>query len=315
VLETLQVDTTATAVMARLEQTPEERRRGTTRVVWSNAGHPPPVVVTPDGDVRVLAAEHADLLLGLDPETERAESQVALERGSTVLLFTDGLVERRGEDLEAGFARLRRELRALVELGLPLDALCDQLLHRMVPTRREDDVALVAVRLHPQVDGRPAEAGPGRVPAAVDPHAPEAEPREWRARFPAAPESVPEARRFVREVVRGRFGRTLVEDAELCVSELAANAALHGGGGTLEVTVRADPGAVTIAVADEDGATARNVVPSAALEGDHVRVDAEPTAGRGLGIVSVVSTTWGVEREGSGKRVWATLVDRDGGPG
>jgi hypothetical protein len=45
-------------------------------------------------------------------------------------------------------------------LDLPLDALCDELLVRVLPGRREDDVALVAVRLHPQDRPRPPEAGP-----------------------------------------------------------------------------------------------------------------------------------------------------------
>jgi serine phosphatase RsbU (regulator of sigma subunit) len=146
-MQTLQVDTTATAVIARLEQSPGERQRGATRLRWSNAGHPPPVVVGPDGSCTTLSAGESDLLLGLDPATPRAEGEVTLERGSTLLLYTDGLVERRGQSLDEGLARLSEELAELTGQDLSLEALCDQLLRRLLPERPEDDVALVAVRL------------------------------------------------------------------------------------------------------------------------------------------------------------------------
>jgi PAS domain S-box-containing protein len=162
----MQVGTFATAVVARLEQSDEERERGVSRVRWSNAGHPPPMVLDGHGGVAVLADMTADLLLGIDPGTERRESEISLDRGATLLLYTDGLVERRGQNLDEGIARLRSLLQ---ELGdLPLDQLCDQLLTRLLPARAEDDVALVAVRLHPQDRPRPPEAGPNRVPPEVD---------------------------------------------------------------------------------------------------------------------------------------------------
>jgi serine phosphatase RsbU (regulator of sigma subunit) len=147
VMETLQVDTTATAVIARLEHTPEESGRGTTRFRWSNAGHPPPMVINPDGTVTALAPADPDLLLGLDPTTARTESVVTLERGATVMLYTDGLVERRSQPLDAGLTRLAQVLTELAACDLTLDETCDRLLRRMLPERRDDDVALVAVRL------------------------------------------------------------------------------------------------------------------------------------------------------------------------
>ncbi|MEZ0164022.1 SpoIIE family protein phosphatase [Kineococcus sp. LSe6-4] len=147
---TLGVGTTATAVVARLEQTPQEARRGVRRLVWSNAGHPPPVLLTPAGGVSWLQAAAAELLLGVLPEGPRGESVAALEAGSTVLFYTDGLVERRDEVLDDGLARLRGTL-AEVALGDPtLDELCEAVLERMLPQRPADDVALLAVRLHPQ---------------------------------------------------------------------------------------------------------------------------------------------------------------------
>lgn len=157
VMETLQVDTTATAVVARL-QGPEAD--GVTRLCWSNAGHPPPVVLHRDGTVSLLEPPPSDtlvpdLLLGFDPETERNESEVALEPGATVLLYTDGLVERRGQTYDEGARRLARTLAELAGTDASVDELCDQLLARMLPERPEDDVALVAVRL--LGTGSPAE--------------------------------------------------------------------------------------------------------------------------------------------------------------
>ncbi|SNS00848.1 PAS domain S-box-containing protein [Geodermatophilus pulveris] len=167
VMQTLQSAILATTVVARLEQTEEEKAAGLTRLRWSNAGHPPPMAVTSDGAVTVLAAERADLLLGVDPAAPRREAQVTLGWGTVVVLYTDGLVERRDCDLDAGTARLRATLAELAGRGL--DELCDELLARMLPDAPDDDVALVAVRLHPQDRPRPAEAGPNRIPPNVPP--------------------------------------------------------------------------------------------------------------------------------------------------
>ncbi len=155
-LETLRVDAMATAVVARLEQTPEERAAGLTRVRWSNAGHLPPLVVHPDGSVAPLRAPQAEMVLGVAPGAERSDSLITVPRGSTVLLYTDGLVERRGEHLQAGLDRLA----ALVEEVVPeararaatpgeLDAahLADELLRRSLPDAPDDDVALLVVHL------------------------------------------------------------------------------------------------------------------------------------------------------------------------
>jgi serine phosphatase RsbU (regulator of sigma subunit) len=135
--------------------------------VWANAGHLPPLALRPDGSVAVLAEWKADLLLGVDASTVRGESVVTLDRGSTVLLYTDGLIERRDADLDSGLDRLQAHLAELADL--PLQQLCDELIHRLVDGKPEDDVALVAVRLHRQDRPRPAEAGPNRVPDMVPP--------------------------------------------------------------------------------------------------------------------------------------------------
>ena len=167
VMQTLQVGVTASAVVARVEQSADDRAAGRTQVRWSNAGHPPPMVVHPDGSVSILTGPSPDLLLGIAPDLERSESVVTVDRDSTVLLYTDGLVERRGESLDQGLEALRDALTTLAVEQPPLEQLCDRLLERMLPAVREDDVALVAIRLHCQDGPRPAEAGPNRVPANV----------------------------------------------------------------------------------------------------------------------------------------------------
>jgi serine phosphatase RsbU (regulator of sigma subunit) len=164
-MTTLQTNTLATAAVARFEQTPDELDRGITRMRWANAGHLPPLVINPDGTVAELASWKGDLLLGVDAAVRRRESVVTLDRGATVLLYTDGLVERRDSDLDAGMVRLREVVTELAHL--PLEELLDEVLTRLVDGHPDDDVALVAVRLHRQDQPRPAEAGPNDVPPNV----------------------------------------------------------------------------------------------------------------------------------------------------
>ena len=145
-IEDLDVGTLATAVLATVEQTEDDARRGLRVLRWSNAGHPPPLLIDPRGAVHVL--ERApDLLLGVDPEAERVDHALALPPGSTVLFYTDGLIERRGVSLDAGLAWLT----GVVTDGarLPLEQLCDRLLTELAGSV-EDDVALLALRVHPQ---------------------------------------------------------------------------------------------------------------------------------------------------------------------
>jgi serine phosphatase RsbU (regulator of sigma subunit) len=120
---------------------------GATRLRWSNAGHPPPIVIAPDGEVSVLTVHEADLLLGLDPGTPRTTTSLDLAPGTTVLLYTDGLVERRGQSIDEGLSALHDTLVDLTGEGVTLDELCDTCLRRLLPPDAEDDAALVAVRL------------------------------------------------------------------------------------------------------------------------------------------------------------------------
>jgi PAS domain S-box-containing protein len=166
----LDLDTMATALVARLEQDDPEVQEGLTRVRWSTAGHPPPVLLGPDGVVTLLDCDQPDLLLGVDAATPRSDRVATIARGGTLLLYTDGLVERRDRDLDAGIEELCRVVGRLADL--PLQQLCDRLLELMYLPDTEDDVALLALRLHPQDAPRPPEAGPQRVPPGIDPAPP-----------------------------------------------------------------------------------------------------------------------------------------------
>ncbi|WP_308469945.1 SpoIIE family protein phosphatase [Kineococcus rubinsiae] len=157
-MQGLQVDTTATALVARIEQSPAEHEQGLRQLRFSSAGHLPPLLLGADGTVSTLDEDRPDLLLGIDPGYRRADSVRLVESGSTVLLYTDGLVERRGEAIDTGLDRLRAAVAELA--GATLEDLCDGVLARMIPARAEDDVALVAVRLHAEDRPRPPDAGP-----------------------------------------------------------------------------------------------------------------------------------------------------------
>jgi serine phosphatase RsbU (regulator of sigma subunit) len=131
--------------VASFEQTQAEAARGVTRMRWTNAGHLPPLIINPDGTLAALGDWRGELLLGVDASVRRGESVITLDAGTTVLLYTDGLIERRDGDLDEGMARLRAAATDLA--GVSLDELCDELLDRLVQGRPEDDVALVAIRL------------------------------------------------------------------------------------------------------------------------------------------------------------------------
>lgn len=147
----LELTTMATAVLAQLSPPTGRDRRDGVRMQWSNAGHPPPLLLDASGRARLLEPRtgKADLLLGVDSLTRRSTEETTLPAGSTLLFYTDGLVERRGQDLDQGLQRLLDVVEQ--HAAEDLDDICDAVLAVMVPRAGEDDVAMVAVR--PRLSG------------------------------------------------------------------------------------------------------------------------------------------------------------------
>ncbi|MFF0188378.1 SpoIIE family protein phosphatase [Streptomyces sp. NPDC005244] len=111
---------------------------------WTSAGHPPPLLVDHDGVTRYLH-EGNGLLLGTGTDRPRRDAQATLPPGSTLVFYTDGLIETRRELLDTGLERLRRNAAALSHR--PLHSFTDHLLERTRPTDNDDDVALLTVRI------------------------------------------------------------------------------------------------------------------------------------------------------------------------
>jgi PAS domain S-box-containing protein len=166
----LRLNALATALVAVLAR---ERSDPATPVLsWSNAGHLPPILLAADGKVTLLERD-PELLVGVNPAVRRTTHQVRLHADHTVLLFTDGLVERRREHLDAGLDRLCRLLPPLATAELP--TLCDAVLTAMLDPagQPEDDVALLAVRgLCRGAEPAPGHDAPVPAPPRVFPHAP-----------------------------------------------------------------------------------------------------------------------------------------------
>lgn len=139
----------ATAVFAVVEEAGD----GRWRMRWTNAGHPPPLLVGHDGRTDFLTDGHG-LLLGTGTSPDRIDADITLPPRSTLVLYTDGLVESPGRPIDDGLVRLRRHAAALAHH--PLDAFCDLLLERVRPAdNNEDDIALLLLRFPPG-DRKPA---------------------------------------------------------------------------------------------------------------------------------------------------------------
>src|SRR6185312_13763841 len=119
---------------------------GTGELVYSSAGHPPPILVDVDGTTTTLDDGHT-IALGIRPDWSRPEARVIVPARATLLLYTDGLVERRRSPLECGISRaadLVRDGRAST-----LDQLADHMMSDLAPSEGyQDDVVLLLYR-HP----------------------------------------------------------------------------------------------------------------------------------------------------------------------
>ncbi|WP_225447176.1 PP2C family protein-serine/threonine phosphatase [Streptacidiphilus sp. PB12-B1b] len=123
---------------------------------YAVAGHLPPLLVTREGGTRFLE-QGRSLLLGVRPHRTRPQATELLPPGATVLLYTDGLIERRDEPLDEGMTRLRQRAAALATA--PLGTFCDTLMAGP-GGNCSDDIALIAVRIPPRPAHRDGAGDP-----------------------------------------------------------------------------------------------------------------------------------------------------------
>ncbi|TXS51232.1 SpoIIE family protein phosphatase [Streptomyces sp. t39] len=113
------------------------------RLHWTNGGHPPPLLVTHDGRASYLDGAHG-ILLGTGLNRPRPEAVTTLPPRSTLLLYTDGLIESPRHSVDEGLDRLRRHAASFAHR--PLDVFCDSVLDEVRPRDNDDDVAMLALR-------------------------------------------------------------------------------------------------------------------------------------------------------------------------
>jgi serine phosphatase RsbU (regulator of sigma subunit)/anti-sigma regulatory factor (Ser/Thr protein kinase) len=234
----------------------------------ASAGHLPPLLVRPDGTnefLDVLPAPPLGVGTGLIQSRE-----LEIADGSLLVLYTDGLVERRTRDIDEGLGRLR-DIFGPGSPEKPLEDLCYATLAGVYADEHRDDIALLVARLR-------------RIPSD---HV-----VSWT--LPSELTSASKARSLVRRPLR-RWGLAdLVPTTELLVSELVTNAVRYAQG---KIGLRLIlEGGLVCEVLDESAALPRLRHP-----------DDSDERGRGLQVVSQLAQRWGARRAGAGKVVWCEL--------
>ncbi|WP_431961835.1 SpoIIE family protein phosphatase [Actinacidiphila sp. bgisy160] len=237
----------------------------TGRCTMARAGHPPPAVIDPHGQVTFpdLPAG-VPLGFGVDAPFEAVELEVP--EGSLLALYTDGLIETRDHDIDDGMRRLGT---ALAQPGRSLEDLCARAMD-IVPGRAPaDDVTLLLVRTH--------SLSPAKVAS-------------WT--LPGDPTAARSARHLA-ALQLAEWGLGDLEDpTKLIVSELVANAARHGSG---PIGLRLIQHKVLTCEVSDAGVSCPRLRRSGS--GDE--------SGRGLFLVAQMSRRWGSRATPSGKVVWA----------
>ncbi|WP_425588703.1 SpoIIE family protein phosphatase [Streptomyces sanyensis] len=237
-------------------------------VATARAGHPSPALVLPDGTVRFLDVPVTPPLGlgGLPVET----AETVLPEGSRLVLFTDGLVEHRGHDIDEGLETLSRTLGALA--GRTPEETCEAVVQAMPSGDRRDDIALLVART-----GR---LDPSRV-------------AEWEV--PRDPASV----RTVRSACMRRLEAWGLKEigftTELVLSELLTNAIRYG---SAPVRVRMLYDRSLVCEVSDGSSTSPHLRRAAATD----------EGGRGLFLVAQLTSRWGTRYTATGKVIWAELA-------
>ncbi|WP_433508371.1 SpoIIE family protein phosphatase [Pseudonocardia halophobica] len=213
--------------------------------------------------------------LAVLPGAPRPEAVAALPPGGTLLLYTDGLVERRGEEVDLGIARAGAALGELAaDPGTPVGDVLDGLTARLLGPGPDDDVAALVYR---------HEAGPRAG-------------REVRWHYEPLPGATIRIRHRLVELLTGWGVRgDAAQDAELVLTELVANVVDHART-PFVVGVGLDDGTLRLSV--RDGSASLPAVRP---------VDPLAVRGRGTQLVEALTLRWGHEGDGEAKTVWAEL--------
>ncbi|BCJ57379.1 magnesium or manganese-dependent protein phosphatase [Micromonospora endophytica] len=242
------------------------------QLTLASAGHPAPLLrrSPPDGPP---SAEYLDVALGapLGVGYHPRTRTVAFTPGDTLLLFSDGVVERRRHGLSHGLARLAESV-AVAQSGDPR-ALCATAT-AAVSGATEDDVAVLAV----EYALRPSRSARMEVPA--EPTAP-SRVRHW----------------MTAQLTRWGVAESVIGAAVLCTSELTTNALLHAGTAA-RVEIDLSPERLLVSVADSGS---RGTVTRA-------RTDTLSSRGRGLGLIEELSDAWGTDPTVRGSTVWFEIL-------
>ncbi|MFF4762593.1 SpoIIE family protein phosphatase [Streptomyces sp. NPDC001292] len=246
------------------------------RLVYASAGHLPILVRDENGTV-LRADEPTGPPLGTGGWVH-ASGSVPLGPGSTAVLYTDGLVERRDQDLDEGIAALERALAGAT--GSP-QVVCDRLVRSAgVQADHDDDVAVLVLQ-HPARTGPDGELF-----------------RNAALELLGGVEAAPRARAFASGVLTSwRFPPDLHDLGVLAASELVANSLQHGSP-PMRLRLRRTDRRLIVEVTDGD---------------DHLprrrRADPGDESGRGIAIIAAIATNWGSRRApGGGKAVWCEFT-------
>jgi PAS domain S-box-containing protein len=230
------------------------------RVGLVSAGHPPPIVIGADG-ARYLEPPRQPPI-GVARTSTYGELVVELDPGTTIVLYTDGLIDRRDIALDEGMEQLLTA--AGSDRGRPVEAVCRELIKALVPNEATDDIALLAME---------------RLPVRAD---------LFRFTMPAEPAELARMRRALAAWLRGvGVGPAEVNDLVLASAEACSNAIRHAYGpsaGTVEVEAYRDDGAIELVVRDFGRWRQRR----------------GPGGGRGLALIEALTPSMHIERGESG---------------
>ncbi len=196
------------------------------RATFANAGHPPPALRDANGDVS-FASGPGGPPIGATGRAQFQQHDAILASGTTLVLYTDGLVEQRGEPLDAGLARLAD---ALARGPRGATALTEHLLGNLDPRSLRDDVAVLV--------------------AVVDDYT-----QPLRVRFPATLRALrPMRHSFTQWLARSGIGEAAQSALVVAVNEAVANAIEHAyppAGGDVRIDATVHDGVVEVAIGDD----------------------------------------------------------------